>query len=122
MRPDQVEAGPVFRVVGISLARPRANQDLVHLVAGGGLLILGHLGPDDRLHEAVDLHRVTARIHPGQREPRYIPDHPAEQELLAQALVERQQRADHLVAVEQGHRDRPRREERQQLEQPDRGR
>ena len=107
VRPDDVVGGPVGRVVGLALAGPGADQDLVHLVPRLDLLLVGHLGADHRLDEPVDLQRVAALIHLDQGEPADIPDHPAEHQLLAQRLIERQQGFVHLVAVEQVHRDRP---------------
>ena len=64
MRPDDVVAGPVRRVIGVPAVRPGADQDLVHFMLRLDLLLVRHLGADHGLHQPVDLQRVAAADRP----------------------------------------------------------
>src|SRR6266702_4498123 len=103
MRPDQVVALPVLRVVRLPPPRAGADQHVMYLMARGLLLLVGHLGPDHRLDEAVDLQGVTARIDLDERKPADFPDFLTQDEFLAEQRVEGNEVADHLIAVEQRH-------------------
>ena len=121
MRPDDGEPRPGLRVVDrLVVVGPGPGQDPVHHVPGLPLLLLGHLGADHRLHQAVHLDAGAHLVDPGQREPADLPDHAAQHQLLLQRGVVRLERVDHLLAVEQLLGDRLGGQEGTQLEQPDR--
>ena len=105
MRPDVPIAGPVVGIIGVPGGRAPADQDAVHLVLGVPLLLLGHVVPDHRLHQAVHLDAGTPLVHLGQRVPADLADDPGQQHPLLQGWVVLEQVLDRSLAVEQAHRD-----------------
>ena len=114
-----------FSGSSVSPCRGRAPARIVCtscIVSSRSAAVL-HLGADGRLDQPVHLDRVAAvPVDLGQREPGDVPDQQPEHVLRGpQPPVVRDQRLDHLVAVEQRQRDGVGREARAQLEQPGRG-